>query len=146
MSIWKKPVTLEDMTESRRNTMVEYVGIEFTEIGDTFLKGRMQVNEKTKQPFGIMHGGASCVLAETLGSIAANYCIEEGKVAVGLSIYTNHIRMIKEGYVTGVAQPLQLGRTVQVWDIKITDENEKLISSTRLTLSVIDKFTASENG
>ena len=140
MKIWKKPISLEELARSRIDTMVGHVGIEFLEIGDDFLKGRMPVNAKTLQPYGIMHGGASCVLAETLGSIAANYCTsDDKKVFVGLSINTNHIRMIKEGYVIGRAYPIHLGRSTQVWDIRIEDEQGRLISVTRLTLASVDK-------
>ena len=139
MSIWKRPISMERLAQSTTGTMVAFVDIEFTEIGEDFLKGRMPVNEKTKQPFGIMHGGASCVLAETLGSIAANYCNDdEHKSFVGLSINTNHIRMVKEGYVIGTAQPLHLGKSTQVWDIRIVDEQDRLISITRLTLTAVD--------
>lgn len=142
MSIWKQPISLEALAKTIPHTMVEYLGIEFTEIGDRFLKGRMPVNERTKQPFGIMHGGASCVLAETLGSLAAHYCLEDSsKVCVGLSIQTNHIKMIKDGYVFGKAEPIHIGRSTQVWDILITNEQGKTISVSRLTLGCVPKIS-----
>lgn len=139
MTIWKKAITLDELTKVSKNTMVEFVGIEYTEIGDNYLKGRMPVDHRTKQPYGILHGGASCVLAETLGSIAAHYCIEsETHLCVGLSINTNHIRMAKSGYVHGIASPLHLGRSTQIWDIQIYNEEEALVSTTRLTLAILE--------
>lgn len=140
MSIWKSPITLELITDVREKTMSEHLGIEFTEIGDDYLKGKMPVDHRTLQPFGIMHGGASCVLAETLGSVAACYCVDISKqVCVGLSLNINHIRMAKDGWVYGTARPIHLGGKTQVWDIAIENEEEKLISSTRLTLVVLER-------
>lgn len=140
MKIWTSDITIEAVTSVRVDTMVGLLGIEFTEIGDDFLKGKMPVDRRTIQPFGIMHGGASAVLAETLGSVAGNYCIDrEKKVAVGLSINTSHIRMAKDGYVYGTARPEHLGRTTQVWEVRIENEAGKLVSLNRLTLSVIDR-------
>lgn len=136
--IWKVPFTLEDLKERSHNTMVAHLGIEFTEIGDDFLVAKMPVDMRTHQPLGIMHGGASCVLAESVGSVAANCCVDLSKYyCVGLDINTNHIRSIREGYVIGTAKPFHLGKTTQVWGIDITDENEKLISVTRLTMAVL---------
>lgn len=140
MSIWKTPITIQEITDIRKQTMVDYLGIEFTEIGDNFLKGRMPVDHRTKQPMGIMHGGASCVLAETLGSIAGCHCIDFSKqVCVGLAMNTNHISMAKDGYVYGTARPVHLGRSTQVWEIDIINEQGKLVSVNRLTLAVIDR-------
>ncbi len=139
MSIWKKALSLEEIAEVRKNTLVEWIGIEFLEVGDDYLKARMPVDNRTKQPLGIMHGGASCVLAETIGSIAANYCVDAEKVCVGLDIYTSHIKMAKKGFVTGTAKPIHLGKTTQIWEIPIVDENDKLVSLTRLTLAVLDR-------
>jgi uncharacterized protein (TIGR00369 family) len=140
MSIWKTPMTIEGITEIRKSTMVSHLGIEFTEIGDDYLKGKMPVDHRTIQPMGIMHGGASCVLAETLGSIAGCYCVDASKrVCVGLSMNTNHISMAKEGYVYGTAKPIHLGRSTQVWEINIHNERGKLVSVNRLTLAVIDR-------
>ncbi len=138
MSIWKTPIDLKTISESCNHTLVEVMGIEFTEIGQDFLKGRMPVTKRTHQPYGIMHGGASCVLAETLASVAANYCVEATKeFCVGLDINTSHIRMIKEGFVDGIAKPIHIGKTTQVWEVRITDGQDHLISITRLTLCVL---------
>lgn len=140
MAIWKSPISIESVTDIREKTMTDHLGIEFLEIGDDFLVGRMPVDERTKQPFGIMHGGASCVLAETLGSIASCHCVDiQKQVCVGLSLNINHIRMAKEGWVYGTAKPIHLGKKTHVWNIDIKDESDKLVSSTRLTLAVLDR-------
>lgn len=140
MSIWKTPMSITAVTDIRKETMVNHLGIEFTEIGDDYLKGRMPVDHRTIQPYGIMHGGASCVLAETLGSVAGSHCVDFSKqLCVGLSINTNHLRMAKEGYVYGTARPIHLGRTTQVWEIDIENEQGQLISINRLTLAVVDR-------
>lgn len=140
MTIWYQPVTVEMANERAKNSMSEYLGIIFTEIGDNFLAARMPVDHRTKQPVGIMHGGASCVLAETVGSTAANYCVDQkGFYCVGLDINTNHIRSMREGFVTAVAKPFHLGRTTQVWGIDITDDAGKLVSVNRLTMAVLKK-------
>lgn len=142
MSIWKNSIDLQALADTRKDTLVELMGIEFTEIGDDFLKGRMPVDRRTHQPYGIMHGGASCVLAETLASIGANYCVDSTKeYCVGLDINTSHIRMVKSGFVYGTAKPVHLGKKTQVWEVKIVDEQDKLISITRLTLFVLQKRT-----
>ena len=139
-SIWYSKPTLEEMAESRRNTMLDYVGIELLEVGPDFLKGRMPVDRRTHQPYGIMHGGASCVLAETLASLAGNYCLNQAEhYCVGIEINTSHIKSIRSGFVIGVAKPLHLGRSTQVWEIPIRDESENLISMTRLRLAVLDR-------
>ncbi len=140
MAIWKTPITLENIEQRSKDTMVEALEIVFTEIGDNFLKATMPVNIKTKQPLGIMHGGASCVLAETIGSTAANYAVDINKeYCVGLSINTNHIRSAREGNVTGIAIPMHIGRSTQVWNIDIVDDANRLISTTRLTMAVLNR-------
>lgn len=140
MSIWFKPITLAEVSKSRIQTMVDHLGIEFTEIGDDYLCARMPVDDRTRQPMGIMHGGASCALAETVASVAANFCVDPDKKAcVGLEINTSHIKMVKSGFVTGIARPIHLGRSTQLWEIKIHDENNQLISLSRLRMSVLDK-------
>lgn len=138
MSIWKRPMTIEHATHLREGTMMDHLGIELTEIGDDFLKARMPVDARTRQPYGIMHGGASCVLAETVGSIAGYYCTEEKQLTVGVEINTSHIRKVSSGWVTATAKPLHLGRTSQVWEILIRDEQENLISVNRLRIAVLD--------
>ncbi len=140
MGIWKEQASVESMNHRNKGTMMEHLNIEFTEVGDDYVKGKMMVNEKTRQPVGIMHGGASCVLAESLGSTAANYCVDQEKnYCVGLSIHTNHIRSIREGWVIGTATPVHLGRSTHVWNIDIVDEEKRLVSSTRLTMAVLSR-------
>ncbi len=134
MSIWKGSYTLEILNSWSKDTMLETLAIEFTELGTDFLRLRMPVDHRTRQPYGVLHGGASCVLAETAGSTAGNLCLEAKKqFCYGLSIQTNHIKTIKEGYITATARPIHLGRTTQVWEIDIRDEKEQLISINRLT-------------
>jgi uncharacterized protein (TIGR00369 family) len=120
--------------------MSEYLGIEFTEVGDDYLIATMPVDHRTKQPIGIMHGGASCVLAETVGSTAANFCVDiTTHYCVGLDINTNHIRPMREGYVIAVAKPFHLGKKTQVWSIDIKNKEGKLVSVSRLTMSVLKR-------
>ena len=120
--------------------MVEHLGIEFTEIGEDFLIAKMPVDHRTRQPLGIMHGGASCVLAETVGSTAANCAVDQKQqYCVGLDINTNHIRSIREGYVFATAKPYHLGKSTQVWSIEIINEKSQLISINRLTMAVLEK-------
>lgn len=139
MSIWFKPISLVDLTMSRTRTMVDHLGIEFTEIGDDYLCARMPVDERTRQPMGIMHGGASCALAETVASVAANFCVDQQKkVCVGLEINTSHIRQVKSGFVVGHAHPVHLGKSTQSWEISIHDEANHLISLSRLRIAVLD--------
>lgn len=125
--------------------MGEHVGIELTDIGEDYLEARMPVDQRTTQPFGILHGGASCVLAESLGSVAAWMCIDPDKYrAVGLDINANHIRAVTEGFVIGRASPLHVGRRTQVWGIDITEETTgKRVCVSRLTVAVIDQGTLS---
>lgn len=140
MKIWHVNVDLASLSSLSQNTIASHLGIEFTEIGDDYMVARMPVDHRTLQPAGIMHGGASCVLAETVGSMAANCCVDRTKkYCVGLDINTNHIRSIREGYVSGTAKPFHLGKTTQVWGIEIVNEKKQLISVTRLTLAVLDK-------
>jgi len=127
------------LQEKSKNTMIEYLGIEILEIGDDYLTAKMPVDHRTKQTAGILHGGASVVLAETLGSIAAGLCIDsEKKHIVGVEINANHIRSAHDGWVTGVTRPLHVGKSTQVWEIKIFDETEKLVCISRLTVANID--------
>lgn len=118
--------------------MADYLGIEFTEVGEDFIRGRMPVDERTLQPYGLLHGGASVVLAETLGSVAAAMVVDHKKFhAVGLEINANHLRGVRHGFVTGTARPFHIGKTTQVWEIRIVDEKEKLVCVSRLTVAVI---------
>jgi len=139
MPIWFKPaLSIEDLQPLGAQTMGEHLGIEWTAVGDNYIKARMPVDNRTRQPYGLLHGGASCVLAETIGSVASAMVVDHNKFyCVGLEINANHIRSAKEGYVTGTATPLHLGGTTHVWDIKIHDEKDKLICVSRLTVAVI---------
>ena len=141
MSIWfDKGLSLEKKKPFGRNTMSEWIGIEWVEIGDHFMKARMPVDHRTNQPYGLMHGGASCVLAETIGSVASAMVIDHSKFyCVGLEINANHLRSVREGWVTGIAIPLHLGGTTQVWDIKIYDEKDKLVCVSRHTVAIIPR-------
>lgn len=140
MTIWKTPLSLEVLKDRGKKTMVEHLGIEYIEIGDDFLKASMPVDERTKQPIGIMHGGASCVLAESVGSVAANYCVDlKLEYCVGLDINTNHLRQVREGVVIATARPIHLGRKTQVWAIEIHNDQHELVSITRLTMMVLTR-------
>lgn len=138
MSIWQKPFNLEDLSNRNQRTLVDHLEINFTEIGDDYLTATMPFSENTQQYMGILHGGASCVLAETVGSVAANFVIDHEKFrAVGQEINANHIRPVSSGLVTGTARPVHLGKSTQVWDIKMTNDQGKLTCISRLTMAVI---------
>ena len=139
MRIWKQEINLERLHERNKNTMSDFLSINFTEIGDDFLCASMPITNYVRQPVGIMHGGASCVLAETVGSIAANFCVDEAHYCVGLDINTNHIRSIREGNVFARALSFHLGKTTHVWHIEIHNEMQQLISVTRLTMAVLKR-------
>jgi 1,4-dihydroxy-2-naphthoyl-CoA hydrolase len=139
MRIFKESRTLESLQEWSRNTLVEQLGIEFTAIGDDFLEARMPVDHRTVQPLGLLHGGASVALAETLGSVAATLCVDQTQFCVGLEINANHIKGIREGYVTGTARPVHVGKQTQVWEIRISNDSSQLICISRITLAVLDK-------
>lgn len=139
MKIWNSDKTVLDLLNRSKNTMVQNIGIEFIEMGDDYLIARMPVDERTRQPDGILHGGASAALAETLGSVASRLCLDDpSKISVGLELNANHIRPVKEGYVYGTVRPVNIGRKIHIWDIRITNEENKLVCVSRLTLSVID--------
>ncbi len=139
MTIWKMPLTLDQLKKRAENTMVEHLGIEFLEIGADYLRAKMPVDHRTKQPAGLLHGGASVVLAETLGSVAARLCLDKDrKGIVGLEINANHIRPVSEGWVTGITNPIHIGRATQIWEVKIYNEEEKLVCISRLTVANID--------
>ncbi|MCB9964116.1 MAG: hotdog fold thioesterase [Rhodospirillales bacterium] len=139
--MWYQPYSLEDLSAlGRDGGMARLVGLELVEIGADYLKGQMPVDERTKQPFGILHGGASCVLSESLGSIAAWMCINpETQRAVGLEINANHIRSVTEGLVTGLCRPLHVGRRTQVWQTDIFNEVQKMVCTSRLTVAILDR-------
>lgn len=139
MSIWKQTTDIERINAWNRDTLVEHLGMRVTEVGDDYVRGTMPVDARTKQPFGLLHGGASVALAESLGSLAGNLCIDAGEMAVGLDINANHVRAATSGIVTGTARVLHLGRTTQVWEIRIEDERARLICISRLTLAVVPR-------
>jgi 1,4-dihydroxy-2-naphthoyl-CoA hydrolase len=140
MSIWYLEATPESLDAISANTMVEHLGIEFVAIDEDSITARMPVDHRTVQPAGLLHGGASVALAETLGSVAATLCVNPAETTcVGLEINANHIRSVRSGYVTGVARPLHLGNSTQVWDIRIHDEQERLVCVCRLTMAVLKR-------
>jgi 1,4-dihydroxy-2-naphthoyl-CoA hydrolase len=132
--------TLEQLNKSSQSTMINHLGIEFTAIGEDFLEATMPVDHRTIQPMGLLHGGANVVLAETLGSMAASLTIDLSKQAcVGLEINANHTRAVKEGKVRGIAKPIHIGKSTQIWEIKIFNESEKLCCISRITMAILDK-------
>lgn len=138
--IWKVSVTIEQLNKLSVNTMADTLDIRFSEIGDNYLKATMPVDARTRQPYGLLHGGASAVLAETVGSVASSLCINtEKQICVGLEINCNHIKGKKEGVVTATCTPLHIGASTHVWDIKIHDEKDKLINVSRLTVAILKK-------
>ncbi|MCL4107986.1 UNVERIFIED_CONTAM: hypothetical protein GTU68_017014, partial [Idotea baltica] len=137
VSIWIKNYTVEDLNKHAANTLGEHIGIEITEVGDDFITGTMPVDQRTKQPFGILHGGASVVLAETLGSIAGNLASAENSMCVGLEINANHLKKVSEGKVVGTAKPIHIGRSTQVWDIRISNDQNQAVCISRITLAVV---------
>ncbi len=138
MSLWKQKPDLAQVNAWSRNTLAEALGMVVTEIGDDYLRGTMPVDARTHQPFGLLHGGASVALAETLGSLAGNLCLDSRQqVAVGLDINANHVRSIKSGVVTGTARCVHLGKSTQIWQIDIVDEQQRLVCVSRLTMAVV---------
>lgn len=137
MSIWLKPATLEGINARNANTAVAHLGIEITEVGPDYLVGRVPVDHRTVQPFGLLHGGVSVVLAETLGSIAAYHASPEGYLAVGLDINANHLRSAREGWVTGKATAVHIGKTTHVWQIDMVDDNGKKTCASRITMAIL---------
>lgn len=136
-SPFRREVTVDQLNALSRNTAMEPLGIRFTAIGTDYLRGTMPVDARTHQPYGLLHGGASVLLAETLGSSAGGLCVPEGKGVVGIEINANHLRGVREGTVTGTARPLHVGGRTHVWEIKIEDEAGRLVCVSRLTLAVI---------
>ncbi|XAH23827.1 hotdog fold thioesterase [Xylophilus sp. GW821-FHT01B05] len=137
MAIWQKPLSLEILRAHHADTAPELLGMEFLEVGDDFIRGRVPVDKRTRQPYGILHGGVSVVLAETLGSCGAAYSSPEGHRAVGLDINANHIRSASEGWVTGTARPVHIGRTTQVWQIDMVNDAGQLTCVSRITMAVL---------
>ena len=141
MAIWfDKNISVESLRSFGKGTMTEHLGIEWVEVGKNFLKAKMPVDHRTIQPYGLLHGGASCVLAETIGSVASHLVIDPIQFyCVGIEINANHIRSAKEGFVYGTCSPLHIGSSTHVWDIRITNEEEKLICISRLTVAIMKK-------
>lgn len=140
MGIWKHKLTIEGLQSTCVNTLVDHLGIEFTRIGEDFIEAKMPVDKRTFQPMRLLHGGASVALAETLGSVASVGCIEDisKHAPVGVEINANHIRSGRSGFVYGIVKPIKIGRRMHVWEIKIRDEQEKLLCVSRLTVSIIE--------
>ncbi len=138
--LWREKPTIEQLNSRFDNNIGSFIGIEFSEITDDSLSATMPVNERTKQPYGILHGGASVVLAETLGSIASNLIVDPDQfVGVGLEVNANHLRPVSSGHVRGVCTPIHIGRTTHVWDIKIYEKHGKLSCISRLTVAIVPK-------
>lgn len=139
MGIWfKKDLSLAAFAELGKGTMGEHIGIEWTALGEDFISARMPVDHRTRQPYGLLHGGASVALAETLGSVAAAMVVDDERFyCVGLDINANHVRSAREGFVTGTARPLHIGASTHVWEIKIYDDREKLVCVSRLTVAIL---------
>ena len=135
--LWTQPVTTQTLTDIHKDTAVERLGIEFLEVGDDFIRARVPVDTRTRQPYGILHGGVSVVLAETLGSCGAAFAAPEGHRAVGLDINANHLRATTSGWVTGTARPVHVGRTTQVWQVDLQDEQGRLTCVSRITMAVL---------
>ncbi|HEY0502747.1 MAG TPA: hotdog fold thioesterase [Lysobacter sp.] len=135
--LFRGDTTLADLNALSAGTAMEPLGIVFTEIGPDYLRGTMPVDARTLQPYGLLHGGASVLLAETLGSSAGGLCVPAGKGVVGIEINANHVRGVRDGLVTGTARPLHVGGSTQVWEIRIEDERGRLVCVSRLTLAVI---------
>lgn len=138
MSIWNTQETLENVRRLEKGNILEHLDIEITEIGDDFIKGTMPVDHRTHQPIGILHGGASVVLAESLGSIASNLVVDSTKYyAVGMEVNANHLRPVSEGHVHGIAKPVHIGRKSHVWSIEIVNDEGKMVCMSRLTMMVV---------
>lgn len=135
--IWQQPVSVEILTSIHHNTAVERLGIEFLEVGDDFIRARVPVDTRTRQPYGILHGGVSVVLAETLGSCGAAYAAPAGHRSVGLDINANHLRAVSSGWVTGTTRPVHIGRSTQVWQIDLADDQGRPTCVSRITMAVL---------
>lgn len=137
MRIWQQPISVEILTQASVNTAVSHLGIEFVEVGDDYLVARVPVNRQTCQPYGLLHGGVSVTLAETLGSCGAAFSCPPGQQVVGLDINANHLRGVKEGWVTGTARAVHIGRTTQVWQIDMHDDADNKTCVSRITMAVL---------
>jgi 1,4-dihydroxy-2-naphthoyl-CoA hydrolase len=141
MGIFKSTATPESLDEFSKGSLVELLGIRFTAVGDDFIEATMPVESRTHQPMGLLHGGASVALAETLGSIAATLCVDTNKYfCVGLEINANHLKGVRSGQVRGTTKPIHVGKKTQVWEIKIVNEQNELVCVSRITLAVLEKL------
>jgi uncharacterized protein (TIGR00369 family) len=131
-------MSVEEISTSNKDTAASHLGIEFLEVGDDFIRGRVPVDARTRQPFGLLHGGVSVMLAETLGSVAAQLCCGEGLLAVGLDINANHLRGVTHGWVTGTARPIHIGRKTHVWQIDLTNEDGEPTCVSRITVAIVE--------
>ena len=138
MKIWKRDIDLTNINKKMDTTLASHLGIKITKIDENSLEGEMVVRDCLKQPYGILHGGASVALAETLGSLASNLCIEEGSNTVGLDINANHIRAVREGILNGITSPIHIGKSTHVWEIKMYN-NEKITCISRLTMAILKR-------
>jgi 1,4-dihydroxy-2-naphthoyl-CoA hydrolase len=140
--IWKNQPDLASVNAFAKGTAMEHLGIEVTEIGPDYITARMPVDHRTRQPMGILHGGASVLLAESLGSFASVLCLDDmnKQSAVGVEINANHLRSVREGFVFGTARPIRVGRTIQVWNIEIVDEAGRMVCVSRLTIAVVERL------
>ena len=136
-AIWKQPATVDSLRAIHVDTAVALLGIEFLEVGDDFIRARVPVDSRTRQPMGILHGGVSVVLAETLGSCCAAFASPAGHRAVGLDINANHLRSVSEGWVNGIARPVHIGRTTHVWQIDLSNEKGQLTCVSRITMAIL---------
>ena len=139
MRIWKQPISVERLAQDSVDTATDWLGIEFLEVGDDFIRARVPVDRRTRQPYGLLHGGVSVVLAETLGSCAAAYAAPDGTQVVGLEINANHLRGATDGWVTGITRPLHIGRTTQVWQIDMTNDAGEPTCVSRITMAVLTR-------
>src|SRR5688572_15920112 len=139
MRIFKESATPESLNAWSKNTLVEHLGITFTNIGENFIEARMPVDDRTRQPLGLLHGGASVALAETLGSVAATLCVDENKFCVGLEINANHVKGVRKGFVKGTTKPIHIGKQTHVWEIRISNDLNELVCISRITMAVLEK-------
>ena len=137
MRIWKRPISVELLTASNASSAVTHLGIEFLEVGDDFIRARVPVDERTRQPYGLLHGGVSVVLAETLGSCGAAFAAPEGQRTVGLDINANHLKGTTSGWVTGITRPVHIGRSTQVWAIELRNDAGELTCVSRITMAML---------
>lgn len=137
MPVWKQPISVELLTRNNANSAVTHLGIEFLEVGDDFIRARVPVDERTRQPYGLLHGGVSVVLAETLGSCGAAFAAPEGHRTVGLDINANHLKGVTSGWVIGTTRPVHIGRSTQVWAIELINEAGELTCVSRITMAML---------